>query len=133
MSKLPKKTDMPKLSSKDAANVFKELINAKKEYELVREQEVTKRQEIAANLNYHLEKLSMQRDMIENYLEKDFAMRKETIDEIFSRMDRAYNDQNYEVVIKALDSVEGIVKQSPMADMFQMKKIMSDDSLELEI
>lgn len=121
------------LSSKDTANVLIKMIEAKREYETVREQEITKRYEIESDLKKYILKLSNQREIIENSLEKEYSMCRETIDKMFSYVDRALDEGKDEIVIAALDNIEGIVKESPLAGLAKITKAFENDNVDLEI
>jgi len=127
------KLNLNKLNSKDAASVLKSFIEAKKEYEIVREQETTKRLAIENNMKMYIAKLTAQREIIENSLRVEYAMRKETIEQMFSYVDRAFDEDKNEIVIAALDKIEGIVKESPLVGIAKIGMAFENDDIELEI
>lgn len=129
LSKHTKKKDLPiyKLESPDIVTVLKEMITAKREYEITKETEHTKRNEITANLMIHMKKMSDQRDMFSEALQMEYHMRHETIDRMFVYLERAYFDGNTEVVVQSMKSIEGIIKNSPLKELLAIGKLLEDD------
>ena len=128
-----KKTDIGKLKSKDAASVLNSLINAKKEYEITCEQETTKRMKIKADMDKYILKLQLQKEAFQLALHEEYSLRKQTIEEMFSYVERAYEDDKIEVVIGALNSIENIVKENPLQSIAKIGQAFEDDDVELEI
>lgn len=93
---------------------FRDVLNARKEYAIVKEQESTKRDAIMARLKGRLEDISARRELVASALEKDFSIRQNTINEFFIRLDQALEDGKDDVAIQAAKSIEGIVKTSHM-------------------
>ena len=125
-----KKSQKGAVTPADTVNVIREMINAKKEYEITREVETSKRLEIESNLRKHIATLTLKRDQFITVLDKEYSMRKYSIDRMFDLLDKAYEDGNMDVVIQSLDSIEGIVKTSPLKEILQIGKIFeSDDEL----
>lgn len=136
INKLPikVKNQSPNISGKDAANVFSELLRAQSEYKNTKEQELTKRQAIRCNLEIQLEKIKLQRDVIISSLEKDYNFRKESIDKLFEVIDKAISSDKDDIVIAALNNLEGIVKETPLkAILGKINESFQDNSIELVI
>lgn len=94
--------------------VFREVLQAKKEYEMTLAQETTKRQSIAAALQSRLEEIKFFKDIFAVYMNEEFKMRRESIVEIFARLDTALEANQNDVAIQALQSIEEIVEHSPL-------------------
>jgi hypothetical protein len=131
--KLPKKSPLGKMNSKDTSSVLRELINAKKEYEICVEQELTKRQDIQADLTKYMLNINLKRDAIFSVLEEEYKIRRETIAELGKILDQAYEDGRDEVVIQAISSIEGIIKESPAKGLLYINEALSDPQKELII
>ena len=113
---------------------FGEVLQARKEYAVVVEQETTKRAAIAAALQARLEELQAFRDSFELYLEKECQMRRETIEGIFFRLDAAMAADKDEVAVQALRSLEGIVAHSPLGGaLAAMARVLEKKGAVLEI
>lgn len=133
VKKSPKqRLPIDKMNSNDIAAVFREMINAKKEYEITKETEATKRQAILADYKLKMQKLSDRRELITEVLQQEYSLRKETINKMFDEMKQAYEDGNTDIVLQAMKSVEGIVKESPLKDLIMIGRALEGDS-ELEI
>lgn len=100
MKKLPEKK-IPTNHKKDlnfisdGAEVFQileKIISAKKEYEMVKEQETSKRYEIKADLIKHIASVKAQRDSLESYLDREYGLRSEMTKEFLKRLDRALDE-----------------------------------------
>ncbi len=110
-----------KLTSEDAANVMTNLIKSAADYRNTIEREQTKRLEIKAKLDTYIRTINKQKAFFECYFEKEYSLRKETIDELFIRLDRAIDANKDDVAIKALDAIEGVIKGSPLKSLSEFK------------
>ena len=130
----PEIPDVVKMSSKDILYAFDKLLTAKKEYENAKEHEATERERIHTHLQEALAKIQLARDIIEQSLENQFNERRSTIDGIFERIDRALSSDKDEIAIAALNSLEGIVKSSPLGSALAvMRMTLEDPNSTLEI
>lgn len=123
--------NMNNLDSGDAASIFKALIESKKEYEITREIETTKRLEIENRTKGYLEALKNHQALMEQSLTNQFNQRKETIDKMFEYVDQALNSDKDEIVVAALNNITEIVK-TPVQGIASIKQAFdSDDDLVL--
>jgi hypothetical protein len=125
--KIPGKTpsrgiDLSKLESKDLKDAITSFIDAYKDYQITKEQEHTKREAIDADLKKYLTKVNQTKDVLSDYLSNQFSSRKETIDELFTRLDRALDEDKDNVAIQVLTTLEGIVKENPLKEVEQIGK-----------
>jgi hypothetical protein len=109
--------------SPETLGFFKEVINARKEYAIVKDQESTKRTAIMARMKVQLEDMAIRRELFSDALEKSFGSRKEQIDRFFALIEQALAEDKDEVAIRAVAAIEGIVRTSPIADA---AKILGD-------
>ena len=124
--------DLSKLESSDIADAFKTFINAKKEYEITKEQERTKRQALDTDLKKYLTKVNQTKDFLSKHLTEQYSFRRETIEELFIRLDRALDEDKDTVAVQVLTTLEGIVKESPLKEVEQIGKTFASDG-EIEI
>lgn len=114
-------------------NLAKSIVDAKKEYAIVKEQEETKRLAISTDLTKYLAKLNAQKELLEKHLSNEFKLRKETIAEIFTRLDTAIDKNSEVVAAAALSAIHSIVATNPLTGISEIKKILESDDGVLEI
>lgn len=124
-----KLTKSMKSNNIDVVSVFSQFINAKKEYEQTKEQEITKRLEIEADLRKHIETVVNQREFLEKYLEKEYKIRQLTIDKFFEVLDNVLENNKDNIVIKTLESIENVVKETPLSGLMQLKKSIENNEV----
>jgi hypothetical protein len=124
--------DLSKLESADIQKVFTSFINAKKEYEMTREQERTKRALIDTDLQKYLTKVDQTKEVLSKHLTEQYSIRRETINELFNVLDRAIEEDKDTVAVQVLTALEGIIKESPLKEVEQIGKAFSSDG-ELEL
>lgn len=137
-AKIPKKvpknnSPLGKMNSGDTASVLTQLINAKKEYEMCIEQETTKRQAIESDLKKYMADIQLKRDVIFSVLENQYKMRSDSINKMYELLDTAYADGRDEVVIQALTSIEGIIKESPAKELLTIREAFTNPNVDLVI
>lgn len=121
--------DLNNMRSEDVASVFKSLIESKKEYEITKEIEQTKRYEIEQKTKSYLEAIKSHQTLMEETLSKQFNQRKEVIDKMFEYVDKALESDKDEIVVAALNNITEIVK-TPVQGFTAMKQAFgSDDDL----
>lgn len=125
--------EFDKLNSNDTAGVFKHLIDAKKEYQIVKEQETTKRMQINSQMKIHIENITAKREFFKEVLKEEYGLRKETIDNLFLCIDRAFDEDKNEIVISALEAIEGIVKENPLKALAKIASSFENDDEDLII
>lgn len=113
---IPKSISM----SPDAIGAFRDVLNARKELAIVKEQESTKRDAIMARMKTRLEDIATRRDAVTLALEKEFGIRQKAIDDLFTRLDLALEQGKDEFAIAVVTSIEGIVKTSPIGSALRV-------------
>jgi hypothetical protein len=99
----------------DSANTsFTLLVGAWKECSIVAEQEQTKRENIRAYRDINVKAIEENSAILKLYLEKTFAERAYTIQEMFDRLDKGLESGNTEVIALAIGAIVDIAKQSPL-------------------
>lgn len=125
------KFDLNNLESKDVASIFKVLVESKKEYDITKEVETTKRYKIEQNTKSYLEALKAQQSTMEKILSEQFNQRKEAIDKMFECLDKALDTDKDEIVIAALNSITEVVKTPVTGYQTVRQAFDSDDDLVL--
>ena len=119
--------DSGKLSTSDLADVIKALVNAKKEYEIVREQEFTKRAAIESDLMQNMTKILAKREIILRHLSNSYSERSESLRHTFNILERALQDKNTEFVVAALGTIVEIIKVNPLKEIDAIGKAFESD------
>ncbi|MBU3191296.1 hypothetical protein K9O30_06620 [Clostridium bowmanii] len=122
-----------KLNSKDLGNVLKVLIQSKKEYEITKEQETTKRKVIENDMIKYLKTLDAKKEFLSKAFEEEYSIRKDTIEKMFNLIEKALDEGSDNIVIAALDSIEKIVKESPLKGLAQIASAFENDDEDLII
>jgi hypothetical protein len=139
LAKLPQRQnfDINEITNKsnpiDVFEAFKIFITAKKEYEIVIEQENTKRKFIDTNLQKFLIKNESKKEFIKEYLANQFSDRREIIERNFNLLDKVLDEDKDNVAIQILDTIGGIIRESPLKEIDKIGKAFEDDDEELII
>ncbi|WP_157040332.1 hypothetical protein [Polaromonas naphthalenivorans] len=128
-----KKKELSSEEFNGLVGLIKSMVDAKKEYAIVKEQEATKRYAINSDLNKYLAKVNIQKEILETHLANEFKIRKEAISEIFSRLDVAIDSGNDAIAVAALTAIHGIVIANPLAGIGEMKKVFENTDGILEL
>ncbi len=103
------------------------------DYEIVREQEKTKREAIASQRDVSIETIRAQRDLMQSAINQTFGERKKILEAQIHAMDHALNSGSTEVLNKALDGMVSVIKESPFKNMAQIRKELEDDDFVLRL
>jgi hypothetical protein len=120
-------------SNSEVTDLFKTLIQAKKEYEITKEVEATKRKNIESSLYKYLSNLEAKKELIYYSLAEEYSIRRENIDKMFSLIEESLENDKDNVVIAALDNIEKIICDSPLKSIAEIAKAFNDDDSELII
>lgn len=121
------------LPAKESLELLRSLVDAAKEHGKTREEERARRAQIEADLKRDLAKIKVQRKILETILQNTFSERRDTVDRMFERLDRALSEDRNDVAIQALSSIEGIVKSSPLESLLAARNTLEDKESILEI
>ncbi len=94
---------------------LREVVTAYTEYATVREQEATKRAEIAADLRTTLARIRSQQSIVLTYLDQAFAERKEMFQELFAQADSALISGRTDQLAEIMHTITETAKSSPLA------------------
>lgn len=117
----------------DILQCLGQIISARKEYKIVKEQESTKRLKIEADLVKHVTLIKEQRGLLESYLNHEYGLRSEMTREFLKRLDRALDEDKDSVAIQALDSLEKMITKSPLGGLAQIRQTFENENAVLEI
>jgi len=65
--------------------------------------------------------------------EEEYSIRKDTIEKMFNLIEKALDEGSDNIVIAALDSIEKIVKESPLKGLEQIASAFENDDEDLII
>lgn len=119
------------LNSKDASDVFKAMIESKRDYEKTKEEETTKRLAIEKATEIHLAKIKSNKETVENISKAIFSERKNVIDKSFDVLERALDEDKDAVAIAAMNGISDIVKESPLKDFDSISNALQNDNIDL--
>jgi len=109
------KTSIPMPIPTDIANhAFNNLVSAWKECAIISEQEQTKRENIRAYRDINVKAIEENSAILKLYLEKTFAERAYTIQEMFDRLDKGIELGNADIIASTIGAIVDITKQSPL-------------------
>lgn len=91
------------------------------EYQVVREQEITKRLEILSSRDISLEKIRAQRDLIKTFVDATFDERKQALTAQIKVLDRALEKGDTATLKFALDAMVNTIKSSPFESIADMR------------
>lgn len=131
-SKIPDQvlTKIPKDPVSNAAQSFRMLASAYKDYKNICQYEHTKREAINAWKEVQVGKTNAQREFLEDYLKERFQERRHVIDEMFKRLDEGIENDNPELISMAMSAIENTVKSSPLQEAAQILLAMNDPTVD---
>lgn len=106
---------------------------AVRDYHVVREQERTKRAEIASDTAIRLAELEQAREMLAQYLNQSFDERKENFARLFEALDRAQAQGDQVGMGATLDGILSLAKSSPFMSLGEVRRRMADNDFEVEL
>ena len=101
-------------------NSIKELGNKYQELQVVREQELTKREQIRAEKEVTLARINSCKEMFMTYMNNSFDERRDNFAKFFKVVDKAIETNNMQALQMGLQSINLLAAQSPfkaIADM----------------
>ena len=105
------------------AECLQQMVSAYTEYMKVAQQEQTKRRKIDAWEQTTIAKISAQRNLLMEYLDRSFDERAENFRSLFCVVDRALTAGNNEQLALALNSITEIAKSSPFKDLANLASV----------
>ena len=127
------KLNLENLTSKDASDVIKAMIDSKKEYETTKEVERTKRLAIEKATEIHLEKIRGNKETVENISKAVFNERNKVIDKNFEVLEKALDEDKDAVAVEAMKGISEIVKESPLKDFDSISNALQNDDVDFTL
>ncbi|MGD9889069.1 MAG: hypothetical protein AB7S56_07375 [Halothiobacillaceae bacterium] len=112
-----------------ALQAFNSLVEAHNSYRVVREQEITKRQQIAAWETVQVTAIREHASIIRDYLDKSFAERRENFKQFFTLLDKGIESGNDQAIQAALSGIIETTRQSPLREALAAVRAISDPSV----
>lgn len=106
-------------------SLIKDFIEADENYKRTVEIETTKREAIQAWREVQVKELSDKRDLLEKSLSQRFSERRDTIEKMFTLLDRGIDKNDDRLIKELLNVIVSVVRQSPLANV---DKSMADVS-----
>ena len=123
---LVKNATSPPISVLQAVNL---LVEAHNNYRVVREQEITKRRQIAAWETIQVASIREQAKILRDYLDKSFAERRENFSQLFNLLDKGIETGNDQAIQAALSGIIETTRQSPLREALAAVHAISDPSV----
>ena len=127
------KLNLENLTSKDASDVIKAMIDSKKEYETTKEVERTKRLAMEKATEIHLEKIRANKETVENISKAVFNERNKVIDKNFEVLEKALDEDKDAVAVEAMKGISEIVKESPLKDFDSISNALQNDDVDFTL
>jgi hypothetical protein len=122
-------SNMPTNHTAAASNSFNMLVGAWRDYKTVQAVETTKRAQIQADKEVAIKAIEEQSALLRNYFEHVFAERKSIIQNNFALLEQALAQDNLQMASLAMDSINQLVQQSPLAQAQTMIASLTDTSV----
>ena len=111
------------LSALDGFNALGTMVAAARECITTHQVESTKRGKIRAYQETEVGRIKAAEAILKTYFGQVFAERRETFDELFSRLDKAIDQGNGEVISSVLRGIVDIAQTSPLANLGDLSQI----------
>src|SRR5680860_66727 len=89
---------LPPISNSEALSALSQLVSAAREYGRTRQEEQTKRAEIAATEHVQVDRINAAEQILRLYFDRVFAERARTNEEMFVRLDQAMDSGDPQMV-----------------------------------
>ncbi len=106
------------------------MFGAYKDYQRLSLEENTKRVNIQAEKEVAIAKIQAQKDLLKSYLEHTFGERRQVIQETFKTLDKALESNNMDVVSQAMESIQNIVKETPLKQVDKLLQLANNPNVE---
>ena len=101
----------------DPNSAFEEMVRAYRDYQVVREQERTKRREIEAKETVSLSEIDAKHKLFLEYLTRSFDERSTNFAEMFRRVDDALKKGDVQSLAVLTSAIVDLAKSSPFKDL----------------
>lgn len=111
------------VSGAQALTALQDVINAGREYLILRQQEMTKRETIRAYEILETQRIKAAEDVLKTYFSLAFAERAKTFEELLARLDTAAEAGDTHTVSESLKAIVAIAQTSPLNDLGDLSQI----------
>lgn len=111
------------VSALDGLNALRQVVDAVQECVSIHATESTKQEHIRASRDTEIARIKAGETVLRDYFAHVFADRKNTIDQMFTRLDIALESGDPAVIKMVVDSVVDVAKSSPIADMGDLSQV----------
>lgn len=109
----------------DCVDCFQQIITAYKEYQVVAQQERTKRREIEAWEKATLAEIQMKRDSLISYLERSFDEREKNFQALFQSVDQAIASGDNQQLGLVLHAIVELAKSNPFKNLADLSTVQA--------
>jgi hypothetical protein len=106
----------------DPNSAIEEMLRAYKDYQVVREQERTKRREIEAKETVSLSEIDAKHKLFLEYLTRSFDERSTNFAELFKRADDALKKDDVQSLAILTSAIVDLARSSPFKDLVSIKE-----------
>lgn len=110
-----------------------QLKQAHADYQRLREEEKTKRENIRAERDVTIEQIRAQRDIIKQAFSESYELRKTGLQAQIQAMDKAIDSGNTEALHTVLDAMVTTIQSSPFKDIADMKEQLAKNDFVLRL
>ncbi|MFG2008737.1 hypothetical protein ACGFNF_06640 [Micromonospora sp. NPDC048868] len=110
-------------SALDGFTALKQIVEATSECIQIHEVERTKRAKFQAYESTEIARIKAAETILRDYFEQAFTERRNLYRELFTRLDRALDEGNGEVLHDVVRGIVDIARSSPLADMGDLSKV----------
>lgn len=107
----------------DGFTALTQIVGTARECLLVHEEEATKRARLNAYQETEVARIKAAESVLRNYFDQVFAERRSIYEEMFTRLDRALDEGNNEILHNVVAGIVDIAKNSPLADMGDLTQV----------
>jgi hypothetical protein len=108
---------LQQIPNADALAALQEIVTAGREYVKIREEEQTKRADIAAEEHKQVARIQAAERILRLYFEGTFAERAKTSQEMFTRLDQAMDTGDPQMVHAVVRGIVDLAQASPLAGL----------------
>ena len=113
--------------------VTAQVVKSVVDYYQTREQETTKRAQIAADLSRDLAELELAREAITVYMDKAFDERKVQFDRLFRVLDQAQRECDTQGMSATLDALVTLAQSSPFKSLAEIRRLTRTSGFVMEL
>ena len=114
------------ISNSEALGALTQLVSAASEYGRLRQEEQTKRADIAATEKVQVQRINSAEQVLRLYFDRVFAERESTNAEMFLRLDQAMDSGDPQMVHAVVRGIVDLAQSSPLAGLEDFGKFWAE-------